>query len=76
MRVKPADEQRVRAAASRLNEQMNVYRTKFSILEKHDLLAMVAFDSMFEKINMEEQRINMLQGIASEIDAITSQISS
>lgn len=75
MRVKADDEQKVRKAATVLNDQMTKYKSNFSIVEKHDLLAIVAFDAVFDRLNMEEQRANMLQGIASEIDALTSQLS-
>lgn len=75
MKVKADDEQKVRKAASVLNEQMTRYKSNFSIVEKHDLLAIVAFDAVFERLTMEEQRTQMLQGIASEIDALTSQLS-
>ena len=75
MKVKPSDEQKVRKAATMLNDQMTSYRSKFSIVEKQDLLTIVAFDAVFERLSMEEQRVNMLQGIASEIDALTTQLS-
>ena len=75
MKVNAADEQKVRKAATLLNEQLIKYKSNFSIVEKQDLLAIVAFDAVFERLSMEEQRMGMLQGIASEIDALTHQLS-
>lgn len=75
MKVNSADEEKVRKAATLLNEQMTKYKSTFSIVEKQDLLAIVAFDAVFERLSMEEQRMGMLQGIASEIDALTNQLS-
>ena len=54
MKVKPEEEQRVRAAGKFINDQLKMYQSKFGIDDKEDLLAMVAFDSMIAKLKSEE----------------------
>lgn len=54
MKVKPEEEQRVRAAGKFINDQLKMYRSKFGIDDKEDLLTMVAFDSMIAKLKSEE----------------------
>ncbi len=54
MKVKPEEEQRVRAAGKFINDQLKMYQSKFGIDDKEDLLAMVAFDSMIAKLKTEE----------------------
>ena len=53
MKVKGEDEERVRNA-SRLNEKLKSYKEQFGLDDKQDLLAMVAFDSLVEKMASEE----------------------
>jgi len=52
--VKPEDEERVRKASKKINENLKTYREKFGIDDKQDLLAMVAFDSVVAKLTTEE----------------------
>ena len=54
MKVKRADEERVRTAGKLINEKLKSYREQFGIDDKQDLLAMVAFDSLVEKMTSEE----------------------
>lgn len=54
MKVKPEDEERVRKASKKINENLKTYREKFGIDDKQDLLAMVAFDSVVAKLTTEE----------------------
>ncbi len=44
LKVKSEQEENVREAAHWVNERIRTFRNKFSIEEKEDLLAMVAFD--------------------------------
>lgn len=53
MKVDAADEERIRLAGKKLNEKIKLYRDQFGIDDKQDLLAMVAFDSLYEKIQIE-----------------------
>ncbi len=54
MKVKPEDEEKVRKASKSINEKLKTYREQFGIDDKQDLLAMVAFDSLVEKMTTEE----------------------
>jgi cell division protein ZapA len=54
MTVKREDEERVRMASRLINEKLRSYREQFGIDDKQDLLAMVAFDSLVEKMTSEE----------------------
>lgn len=54
MRVKPEDEERIRKAGKMLNEKMKNYQSQFGIDDSQDLLAMVGFDCLVEKLKNEE----------------------
>ncbi len=54
MRVKAEDEERIRKAGKLLNEKMRDYQNQFGIDDSQDLIAMVAFDCLVEKIKHEE----------------------
>jgi len=54
MKVKRSDEERVRMAGKLINEKMKTYREQFGIDDKQDLLAMVAFDCLVDKMAIEE----------------------
>ncbi len=53
MKVLAEEEERVRRAGKIINEKINIYKEKFGLDEQQDLLAMVAFDSVVDKINTE-----------------------
>ncbi len=74
MKVKASDEAKVLKAAALLNESLTFYKNNFHIVEKQDMLAMVAFDAFFEKLTMEEKRANLLQSISTEIDNLSEQL--
>ena len=54
MRVKAEDEERIRKAGKQLNERMRDYQTQFGINDTQDLVAMVAFDCLVEKLKNDE----------------------
>ncbi|MEM8567782.1 MAG: cell division protein ZapA [Bacteroidota bacterium] len=58
MKVKPEDEERVRMAGKKINERLKSYRDQFGINDHQDLLAMVAFDSLVDKMAMEEKQFD------------------
>lgn len=58
MKVKPEDEERVRSAGKKINERLRSYREQFGINDNQDLLAMVAFDSLVDKMAMEEKQFD------------------
>jgi cell division protein ZapA len=51
MRIDAAEEEKLRLAGRILNEKMKNYRDQFGINDKQDLLAMVAFECLSEKLN-------------------------
>lgn len=54
MRVKAEDEERIRRAGKLVNEKIKSYQNQFGIDDGQDLLAMVAFDCLVEKLKREE----------------------
>jgi cell division protein ZapA len=54
MKVKRQDEERVRMAGRLINEKIKSYGEQFGINDKQDLLAMVSFDCLIEKIASDE----------------------
>ena len=77
MKVDSEDEERIRLAGKKINEKIKLYRDQFGIDDKQDLLAMVAFDSLYEKIQSEASststgesaidKINYLSRLISEV---------
>jgi len=57
MRVKAEDEERIRKAGKMLNEKVKNYQSQFGIDDSQDLLAMVAFDCLVEKLKREESSV-------------------
>ena len=53
MKVSAADEEKIRKAGKIINERLRVYRNRFGINDKQDLLAMVAFDCIVEQMENE-----------------------
>ena len=54
MKVAAEDEERIRRAGKILHEKVKTYRDQFGIDDNQDLLAMVAFDCLVEKMKLEE----------------------
>jgi cell division protein ZapA len=67
MKVKPEDEARVRNAGRVINEKLRNYREQFGIDEKQDLLAMVAFDCLIDKMQMEEKTQGIDEGVSEKV---------
>jgi len=57
MKVDVDDEEKIRLAGKKVNEKIKLYRDQFGIDDKQDLLAMVAFDSLYEKIQSEADSV-------------------
>ena len=58
MKVTTEDEERIRKAGKILHEKIKEYREQFGINDNQDLIAMVAFDCMVEKMKMEENSVS------------------
>lgn len=70
MKVQPKDEASVRKAAEYINSQIEAYRDKFGISSIQDLLAMVAFDSVVDKLKMKKVLTEEHQLIAKKVNAM------
>lgn len=76
MRVSSDNEEMVRQAGKVLHEKIKQYRDRFGIDDKQDLLAMVAFDCLVERLKCEDgqtgdvdfllRKLNQLNGLASK----------
>ncbi|MEM7551929.1 MAG: cell division protein ZapA [Bacteroidota bacterium] len=75
MKVKSEDEERIRKAGKKINEQLKFYREKFGIEDKQDLLAMVAFDSLVEKLQSEEDIHGYDESISEKVDELNKLLS-
>lgn len=80
MKVEAEEEARLRKAGKLVNERLKYYKNQFGISDFQDLLAMVAFDSLVERLKKEENldEVNhTFQEKVSYIDElITSHLSS
>ncbi|MEL7003092.1 MAG: cell division protein ZapA [Bacteroidota bacterium] len=72
MKVKPEDEERVRNAGKNINERIKSYRDRFGIDDKQDLLAMVAFDCLVDKMQVEEKQFDTDESIVEKIDYLNN----
>ncbi len=54
MKVKSEDEERIRRAGKLLNEKIKKLQNQFGIDDIQDLVAMVAFDGLVEKLKHDE----------------------
>jgi len=75
MKVKREDEERVRTASRLINEKLKSYRDQFGIDDKQDLLAMVAFDSLVEKMTSEESSQLVEQTVSEKISHLNHLVS-
>ena len=53
MKVEPDEEERIRKAGKIVNEKIKLFKSQFGIDDKQDLLAMVAFDALVERLKTE-----------------------
>jgi cell division protein ZapA len=75
MTVKRDDEERVRMASRLINEKLRSYREQFGIDDKQDLLAMVAFDSLVEKMTSEEGYQLVEQTVTEKVNHLNQLVS-
>lgn len=72
MTVHPSEEERLRSAGKIINERIKHYRNQFGIDDKQDLLAMVAFDCLVEKLRLDSETNNTSGEILNRISALDS----
>jgi cell division protein ZapA len=75
MKVDANDEEKIRLAGKKINEKIKLYREQFGIDDKQDLLAMVAFDSLFEKIQVESDQEDTGSSVTEKIIYLNKLIS-
>jgi cell division protein ZapA len=75
MKVKRADEERIRTAGKLINEKLRSYREQFGIEDKQDLLAMVAFDCLIDKMAVEDTHQTVDQTVFEKINHLNNLIS-
>lgn len=75
MKVKRVDEERVRMAGKLINEKLKSYREQFGIDDKQDLLAMVAFDCLIDKMANEETNQVIDQTVFEKVDRLNQLVS-
>jgi cell division protein ZapA len=75
MKVKRDDEERVRMASRLINEKIKSYKEQFGIDDKQDLLAMVAFDSLVEKMTSEESHQLSDQAVFEKVNHLNQLVS-
>jgi cell division protein ZapA len=75
MKVKRDDEERVRLASRLINEKLKSYRDQFGLEDKQDLLAMVAFDSLVEKMTTEETHQTIDQTVYEKVSHLNHLVS-
>ncbi|HSI78066.1 MAG TPA: cell division protein ZapA [Lunatimonas sp.] len=76
MKVKVQDEAKIRRAGKLINEKLKRYREEFGLDDKQDLLAMVAFDSMMEALELNETSTEGSEKVKTTIQEINAQLTS
>ncbi len=74
MKVNAEDEERVRSAGKLVNEKIKSYADQFGIDDLQDLLAMVAFDCMTDKLRSDEDIDNDNSVVIEKISQLNSLI--
>ncbi|TAH25114.1 MAG: cell division protein ZapA [Cytophagales bacterium] len=70
MTVPSSDEQRLRVAGRLINEKIKTFKETFGIDDKQDLLSMVAFDVMVERLKAEELNNETNEILVSKLDEL------
>ncbi len=75
MKVDSEEEERIRLAGKKINEKIKLYRDQFGIEDNQDLLAMVAFDSLYEKLQTEANSTSTGESAVDKISYLNKLIS-
>lgn len=75
MKVEPEEEERIRRAGKIVNEKIKLFKSQFGIDDKQDLLAMVAFDALVERLKTEGGNVSddLLKEKLSSLNSLISQ---
>ena len=75
MRVRREEEERIREAGRLVNEKLRSFSEQYGLQDHQDLLAMVAFDSMVRKLELENQNQGISQNISERINHLNTLLS-
>ena len=75
MRVKEEEEERIRVVGKILNERLRFYKDQFGIQDKQDLLAMVAFETMVDKLKLEEENSSHAAQVGQQLNVLEDLLS-
>ena len=75
MKVKLEEEEKIRAAGKLINEKIKHYRGQFGINDKQDLLAMVAFDCLVDKMDDEKNLQDIDHTVVEKISHLNQLVS-
>ncbi len=75
MKVNRKEEEKVRAAGKLINEKIKYYKDQFGIDDKQDLLAMVAFDCLVDKMAEEVSLQEIDQTVVEKVNQLNQLIS-
>ncbi len=75
MTVKADEEERIRKAGKLINERLKSYRERFGIDDKQDLLSMVAFDALIDRLSIEDNKQGADESVLNKIKSINHLIS-
>lgn len=76
MRVKEEEEERLRVVGKLLNERLRFFKDQFGIQEKQDLLAMVAFETMVDKLKLEDEKDTHQTSVDQKLSQLDELLSS
>ncbi|WP_018479415.1 cell division protein ZapA [Pontibacter roseus] len=76
MRVKEEEEERLRVVGKILNERLRFFKDQFGIQDKQDLLAMVAFETMVDKLKLEDEQNSHQTKIGEQLSVLDELLSS
>ncbi|MFT2007535.1 cell division protein ZapA [Pontibacter sp. 13R65] len=76
MRVKEEEEERLRVVGKLLNERLRFFKEQFGIQDKQDLLAMVAFETMVDKLKLEEEKDSHFSEVGQKLNTLDDLLSS
>ncbi|MHA6246972.1 cell division protein ZapA [Pontibacter sp. CAU 1760] len=75
MRVKEEEEERIRVVGKILNERLRYFKDQFGLQDKQDLLAMVAFETMVDKVKLEEEKDSLSTDITQQLTVLEDLLS-
>jgi cell division protein ZapA len=75
MKVEESEEETLRAAGRLLNEKLKTFKEQYNIEDRQDLMAMVAFDSLVQKIKGQLDKSTVDNQVVDKISYLSSIIS-